>query len=149
MSDERKNVETDDGGAGIKVTDRRTFTSEGERRETREEPEERPGEEAGFSHEPVDEDLEVNFTTLISAMATPVLVHLGEVSHPDDGKATVNLEQARLQIDSLALLRVKCRGNLTSAEEILLERVLRDLRMLFVKKSGETEAGTAPEPKEN
>ena len=123
----------------IKVTDRRSFTPDGERREPgqdRPEPEQRPGEEAGFSHKPVEENVGVDFTTLINAMATPALIHLGEVPHPDGGMTEVNLEQARLQIDFLALLQVKCRGNLTAAEESLLERVLYQLRLLYVSKSG-------------
>lgn len=127
---------SDDEGR-IKVTDKRSFTPQGERRgnETAVEAE-RPGEEAGFSHEPVQEAPGVDFTTLINAMATPALIHLGEVPHPDGGMTAVNLEQARLQIDFLALLQVKCRGNLTVAEEKLLEQVLHQLRLLFVSKSG-------------
>ena len=36
----------------------------------------------------------------------------------------------------LDLLRVKCRGNLTPQEEELLERVLYQLRMLYVARTG-------------
>ncbi len=128
-----------DDEARIKVTDKRLFTSEGERRDqARPDEPERPGEEAGFSHTPVEEVPDVDFTTLINAMATPALIHLGEVPHPDGGMTAVNLEQARLQIDFLALLQVKCRGNLTAAEGGLLERVLHQLRLLYVSKSGKT-----------
>ena len=144
MPDESRNDEENGAQPRIKVTDKRMFTEEGELRETGEDPVERPGEEAGFSHSPVEEDPGIDFTTLINAMATPALIHLGEVPHPNDGATAVNLEQARLQIDFLSLLRVKCRGNLTSAEEDLLERVLYQLRMLFVSKSGEAGAGTPP-----
>jgi len=141
----------------IKVTDKRLFTPEGERRgeETEDEPREveqqpadRPGEEAGFSHTPIEEETGVDFTTLINAMATPALIHLGEVPHPDGGMTAVNLEQARLQIDFLALLQVKCRGNLAPAEENLLERVLYQLRLLYVSKSGDAGVENQPAPTE-
>ena len=141
--------------SGIKVTDKRLFNAEGERREhdsgdvpDSPEPEDRPGEEAGFSHTPVEEEPGVDFTTLINAMATPALIHLGEVPHPDGGMTAVNLEQARLQIDFLSLLQVKCRGNLTPAEESLLERVLYQLRLLYVSKSGEAGETVPPAPTE-
>ncbi len=157
MSDESKNHEESGEESRIKVTDRRLFTSDGELRDHggAGEPEpdvvmetDRPGEEAGFSHTPVEEDPGVDFTTLINAMATPALIHLGEVPHPDGGMSEVNLEQARLQIDFLALLQVKCRGNLSSAEESLLERVLYQLRLLYVSKSGKAGSAQPPAPTE-
>jgi hypothetical protein len=84
----------------------------------------------------LDEPEGVDFTMLINAMAQPALLFLGEIPHPGTGKATFNPEQARLQIDMLDLLRVKCRGNLSAEEEGLLERVLYQLRMLYVARTG-------------
>ena len=55
--------------------------------------------------------------------------------HPATGEKKVDLEQAKIQVDLLDLLRVKSRGNLTSQEEGLLERVLYELRMLYVARS--------------
>lgn len=143
----------DEGGKPrpeIKVTDRRHFTATGERRgefpeEAAEDPsqwptppggtaESRSG--AGFDRRPVREPDGVDFTMLINAMAQPALWLLGEVADPTTGRRETNLEQARLQIDMLDLLRVKCRGNLEPAEQELLERVLYQLRMLYVSKAG-------------
>ena len=64
---------------------------------------------------------------LINAMAQPALLYLGEIPHPATGQPTVDLEGARIQIDMLDLLRVKCRGNLTPQEDNLLESVLHQL----------------------
>ena len=146
--------EREDGKAKIKVTDRRLFTREGEkRREIPEEEgesadasrpgatrssgtsEERAGGQGGFDHRPVREPEGVDFTMLINAMAQPALLFLGEIPDPASGKPTVDLVQARLQIDMLDLLRVKCRGNLSQEEEGLLERVLYQLRMRYVDRS--------------
>jgi hypothetical protein len=146
--------EREEGGEDteLKVKDRRLFTAEGELRgETVEEtpveeeppvssePEtaegQAPGAEAGFERRPVEEPENVDFTMLINAMAQPALIFLGEIAHPATGKPEINLEQARLQIDLLDLLRVKCRGNLTNDEEGLLDSLLYQLRMLCVARS--------------
>jgi len=158
MADRGQGREPAEEGAdsGLKVTDRRLFTQDGQLREDLPEQAEREREEqasagspiagpddapqggtesAGFEHHPVEEPPGVDFTMLISAMAQPALLFLGEIPHPSSGKAEVDLEQARLQIDMLELLRVKCRGNLNADEEGLLERMLYQLRMLYVSKS--------------
>jgi Domain of unknown function (DUF1844) len=141
----------DEQKPSIKVTDRRHFTRDGERRaEVDEELEPaapvgvqpnpgttRPAEsEPKFEHRPLDEPEGVDFTMLINAMAQPALLYLGEIPHPATGKPTLDLEGARLQIDMLDLLRVKCRGNLTPQEDNLLESVLHQLRMRYVARSG-------------
>jgi len=136
-------------GEELKVKDRRLFTLDGELRqelgeeEEREEPpaelagEEQVGASAdpGFEHRPIEEPSGVDFTMLLNAMVQPALIFLGEIPHPGTGKAEVNVEQAQIQIDLLDLLRVKCRGNLSTEEEGLLDRMLYQLRMLYVAQS--------------
>lgn len=157
-SDPKPKRDEQQEGDELKVTDRRLFTSEGELREGLPEEEERPAEptrppseeppadETGgtrqreFEHRPVEEPEGVDFTMLINAMAQPALIFLGEVAHPGTGRPEVNLEQARLQIDLLDMLRIKCRGNLTHEEEGLLERMLYQLRMLYVSRSSQPPA---------
>jgi hypothetical protein len=92
--------------------------------------------EAEFQRRPLEEPEGVDFMMLINAMAQPAWIFLGEAAHPGSGKPEVNLEQARLQIDLLDILRIKCRGNMTAEEEGLLDRLLYQLRMLFVARSG-------------
>jgi len=135
----------------IKVTDRRHFTLDGERRtDVDEDPEPTtptsvapapgatppPVGEPKFEHRPLDEPEGVDFTMLINAMAQPALLYLGEIPHPATGQPTLDLEGARIQIDMLDLLRVKCRGNMTPQEDNLLESVLHQLRMRYVARSG-------------
>jgi len=137
----------------LKVTDRRLFTSDGQLRgNVEEEEEERVAEpvpekaeqteetragQAEFERHPVEEPEGVDFTMLINAMAEPALLFLGEIAHPSTGQPTVDLERARIQIDMLDLMRVKCRGNLNAEEESLLDRILYQLRMLYVSRSGQ------------
>ena len=151
--DRTKEKAQDTGQPTLKVTDRRLFTSEGELREDLpDEPEAPPAppapsaasfdeaargdEPTGFERKSLDEPAGIDFTVLINAMMQPALIYLGEIPHPATGQAVVDLEQARLQIDMLDLLRVKTRGNLTRQEDQLLERVLYQLRMLYVSRSG-------------
>ena len=148
--DEKRGGETEE--SELKVNDRRLFTSDGTLREELEEDETQepieevptpptatpPGPEApGFEHRSLDEPEGVDFTMLINAMAQPALIFLGEVAHPGSGKPEINLAQARVQIDMLDILRIKCRGNLTAEEESLLDRVLYELRMRYVSRSSQ------------
>jgi hypothetical protein len=155
MADEIQDEEED---GGIKVTDRRQFTADGELRNpdssessaatepavVSEENDFASGtsdRETGFQHDPVEEPQGVDFSTLTLSLAQSAAYHLGEVPHPDGGKSPLNLEQARVSIDFLVLLKVKCRGNLSSEEEQHLDRILSDLKMLFVHKSGAPDSG--------
>ena len=136
----------------FKITDRRHFTASGERRldvADEEEPAspsrggrmsgEVPAETAtGFDRRSLDEPEGVDFTMLVNAIAQPALLFLGEIPHPATGQPAVDLEQARIQIDMLGLLGVKCRGNLTAQEEKLLDRILYQLRMLYVARTSRT-----------
>jgi hypothetical protein len=164
LDPERKDEHEGQESEDIKVTDRRLFTREGVLREGVSESEEkeelneeapageiggsgaarqaaptageaRPRSGAGFEHRPIEEPEGVEFTMLINAMAQPALIFLGEIDHPGKGKPEVNLEQARLQIDLLDLLRIRCRGNMTPDEEGLLDQILYQLRMLYVARS--------------
>jgi hypothetical protein len=151
QGDPKEETGQDKGKPGIKVTDRRHFTADGERRAdvsdesevhaspaavATEAPAEKETTPPRFERRPLDEPEGVDFTMLINAMAQPALLYLGEIPHPATGQPTLDLEGARLQIDMLDLLRVKSRGNLTPQEESLLESVLYQLRMRYVARSG-------------
>ena len=90
---------------------------------------------AALERRPVEEPKGCDFTMLINAMAEPALLFLGEIPQPGSEEASVDLDRARIQIDMLDLLRVKCRGNLTPEAEGLLDRILYQVRMLFVSRS--------------
>lgn len=155
--DQRSGAE---GESEIKVTDRRLFTADGTLREgavaddgaddepTAEAPAPPPrAPEAGaagaarddagpgFERRSLDEPEGVDFTMLINAMAEPALLFLGEIAHPASGQPTVDLERAKIQIDMLDLLRIKSRGNLSADEDRLLDQVLYQLRMLYVRRA--------------
>jgi hypothetical protein len=86
--------------------------------------------------EPSDATIpEIDFGTFVMSLATSVLVHLGEVAHPDSATSEANLPLAKQTIDILGMLREKTRGNLTNEEAQLIEQLLYDLRMKYVARN--------------
>jgi hypothetical protein len=69
---------------------------------------------------------------LIMMFATSALINLGDAD-PMDGEGRVDLARAREAIDVLLLLRDKTAGNRTDQESRLLDEVLYDLQMRFVR----------------
>ena len=70
---------------------------------------------------------------LFIMLASSGLVNLGEAADPETGERVLDLEQAREAIDLLSLLRVKTEGNRTEQESHLLEEMLYDLQLRFVR----------------
>jgi hypothetical protein len=77
---------------------------------------------------------EVDFTGLVGFFATQAYFALGLLRDKKDAdkKIEPDLEMARYNIDILALLEEKCKGNLTADEQQMLQSTLGQLRMLFV-----------------
>lgn len=76
---------------------------------------------------------QIDFGMFIMSLASSVLVHLGEIEHPEAGGAAArNLPLAKQTIDILGMLRDKTRGNLTQEEAQLVDNLLYDLRMKYV-----------------
>ena len=154
---------TDDEGKKLKVTDRRMFTADGELREpperetaetaaaagedsleaeSREEAETWESSSAAPSDTPEPETPpsfsgplpEPGFADLVSVLAEPIALFLGDVPLPDGGSAE-NLELARFHIDLLGVLKDKTESNLSQQESAVLDDLLYRLRMRYVQKS--------------
>jgi hypothetical protein len=74
-----------------------------------------------------------SFLDLVSILAEPVAVYLGDVQLPD-GKNAENLDMARFHIDLLDMLKKKTEGRLSDREHAVLEDLLYRLRLRFVQK---------------
>lgn len=79
---------------------------------------------------------EVTFTAFVISLNTAALFHFGELADPETGRTARDLMLAKHTIDTLKLLQEKTAGNLTSDEENLLETVLYDLQLRYVKVVG-------------
>lgn len=84
---------------------------------------------------------EVTFASFILSLNTTALFHLGEIPHPESGKSKVDLELVKHTIDTLSLLRDKTKGNLDKDEHELMTNVIYDLKIRFVKASGNSSSG--------
>lgn len=143
----------------IKVTDKRMFTADGELREEFEQGKEDRESDRGTRKDapagqpepqpaPVDESPpgpeatptaaapgEPNFFDLVSIIAEPISLYLGDSTLPD-GESMENLDIARLYIDLLEVLRQKTTGNLDPEEQKFLDELLYRIRMRYVQKRG-------------
>jgi hypothetical protein len=76
----------------------------------------------------------LTFTAFVISLASTAAIHFGDLPDPLSGtRAEPNLEGAAQMIEILALLEQKTRGNLTAEERQMLEQVLYELRLRFVK----------------
>jgi hypothetical protein len=78
----------------------------------------------------------IDFSTLVLSLATSAMVHMGLVPETEGGPVEKNLALAHQTIDTLEMLQNKTRGNLSDDEAKLLQSVLYELRMGYVKASG-------------
>ena len=72
---------------------------------------------------------ELDFSQLIMGFCSAALLYLGETSSEQRQSTEINIPLARKNIDIIALLREKTRGNLNDQEEKLIEQVLNDLQV--------------------
>ena len=78
----------------------------------------------------------VDFHTFVLSLGSSALLHLGEIEHPDVGATQKDLPLAKHTIDILVMLEQKTKGNLTPAEEKLIQSLLYDLRLRYVEAQG-------------
>lgn len=91
--------------------------------------EEAPEEEQGAGALP-----RIDFASFVLSLATSALYHMGLSPDPSGEKlAQPNLPIARQTIDTLEMLAEKTQGNLDEEEKKLVETILYELRMSFVK----------------
>jgi hypothetical protein len=75
----------------------------------------------------------VDFISFIMRMATGAYIALGLVEHPETKEKKKDLELAKFTIDTLDMLKMKTKGNLTKEEEVFFNEILSDLKLKFVK----------------
>jgi hypothetical protein len=135
---------------GFIIKDRRRFDDSGEarpetpREETPAKPQE-PKPEAQAAEPRQDEKAqgpsteqsfpELNFSTFVFSLGTSAMYHFGDFPDPVTKKAERNLEAAKQTVDILAILKDKTKGNLSDDEERLLESLLYELRMRYVRET--------------
>lgn len=72
-----------------------------------------------------------SLASLINTLVTQALFYLGDLA-PQGGEPVLNLDMSKQQIDTLAILEEKTKGNLTDEEQRLLDTALYETRMRYV-----------------
>ena len=144
-------MEDDKQEKGFVIKDRRRFDDSGEARpeQPREEAATKPQAsktEAKVDSAPAEETPreteseppfpDLNFSTFVFSLGTSAMYHFGDFPDPVTQKAERNLEAAKQTIDILGILKDKTKGNLNDEEERLLESLLYELRMRYVRETG-------------
>ena len=76
----------------------------------------------------------IDFSTFVLSLAASAMVQLGLAPGPDgEQRQAPDLAMARHTIDTIEMLAEKTRGNLDADEEQLLQSVLYEVRMSFVR----------------
>jgi hypothetical protein len=141
MEEEKK-----DTNKGFVIKDRRHFDESGaargdeeEKKEEEKKPEVKVEQTPPPQEEPSNAPLEdtslpeINFAGFIFSLSTTAMYHFGDFPDPVTKEAKRNLAAAKQTIDILSILKTKTEGNLDENEKQLLDVVLYELRMRFVK----------------
>jgi hypothetical protein len=83
--------------------------------------------------QPEDHYLEVNFASFVLSLSTSAMYHFGDFPDPVSKKAERNLPAAKQTIDILSMLKDKTAGNLDEGEKNLIDGMLFELRIRYVK----------------
>ena len=79
------------------------------------------------------EELEMDFSGFILSLNASALIHLGEIPDPHSKKREVNIPAAKHTITILEILAEKTEGNLSEEEKQLLDDMIYNIRMKYVK----------------
>ena len=75
----------------------------------------------------------VNFTNFVLSLSTSALFHFGDFAESEGAAPQKNLPAAKQTIDILDMLNEKTKGNLDKNESSLIQGVLYELKMRYVK----------------
>src|SRR3989338_4912500 len=115
----------------FKIVDKRRFSERGETKAEAEKAEKKEENVEKPNAAPQSASLPpVDFSSFMLSLSTSALLHLGEIPHQETNKVERNLELARHTID---MLDMRSKGNLTNEEAGLLDTILYDLKMRYVK----------------
>lgn len=74
-----------------------------------------------------------SFAALVSSIVTQIMFALGAIEDPQTKRRYRDLALAKHNIDMLAVLEAKTKGNLTEEEKRLLDQALYEVRMQYVR----------------
>ena len=134
MADEKKD-------SGFVVKDKRIFAEGNEA--SKKEPvaplaEEKPKIKENVQNKSQNEKVDyppINFTNFVLSLSTSALFHFGDFPDPATGSTQKNLSAAKQTIDMLDMINEKTKGNLNEQENNLIQGVLYELKLRYVKEN--------------
>jgi hypothetical protein len=72
------------------------------------------------------------FIQLLSMFHGAAMIAMGKMKNPESDTIERDLERAQYSIDTLDMLKLKTKGNITPDEERFLETILQELKLNFV-----------------
>jgi hypothetical protein len=127
---------------GFVIKDKRIFDESGEARGEDLKKEAATGDEKSEKTSPEKDSQanaqeeyfpDVTFSNFVLSLSTTVMYHLGDFPDPTTKKANRNLAAAKQTIDMLTMIKDKTVGNLETDEKQLLEGILYELMIRYVK----------------
>jgi len=85
--------------------------------------------------------LNMYFMSLVLSLSQAAMQQMGKITNPLTGKIERNLEQAKVTIDMLEMLKEKTIGNLVKEEERLISDTLATLQLNYVDEVKKGEKG--------
>lgn len=147
-----KDKDEQERSSKLKVVDKRLFSSDGSERNEESSPRPDPtsqqephgpsraastsladgGSEGEVEYQQDSDD--ITLSSFVMSLATQALMQLGEIKGPPGIDVPVDREAAKQTIDILSMLEKRFKSGLEPAEFALLEEVLHNLRVSFVKR---------------
>jgi len=132
----KESMEEKEKDSGFVVKDKRHFGESAEDKPQEETKTAAAEEKKDKSEQTVDNEANyppVNFTNFVLSLSTSALFHFGDFPEVEGGVPQKNLPAAKQTIDILDMLHEKTKGNLDKNESSLIQGVLYELKMRYVK----------------
>lgn len=135
MADEKKE-------SGFVIKDKRILSEDNETGEklASSPSEEKPEVKKNVKNKPIQEEEfdypPITFSNFVLSLSTSAFLHFGDFPDPISGKAQKDLRAAKQTIDMLDMINEKTKGNLDDQEKNLIQGVLYELKMRYVKENG-------------
>ena len=75
------------------------------------------------------------FLNLVQQFYQSALIFMGKIENPQTKKIEINKDMARYFIDSLEMLKLKTKNNLSEQEDQMLSKIVQELKLDFVKEN--------------
>lgn len=141
----QENSKGEEGRPKVRVDEEWKKAAAQEKEELRKQEEEkkRAGRERGAERRGLPEPTIEGF---MAGLYTQTLIALGELENPLTQKAEKSIDEAALLIDTIAMLQTKTQASLTPEEGSYVQNLLTDLRLRYVRVTGEPDQQEGDQP---